>query len=1130
MVKICVLGPLRVEVEGQAASFGSRLTRAILAQLLIARGAYVPVDRLVQQLWQETPPPSAHASLQGYVAKLRRVLEPDRPPRAPARLLASAPYGYALRLSPDQHFVDARHFEGELAACLALAPGHDAEGAHRLKAAMNLWSGTAYAEFADEPWAADESTRLEELRHAGREALATAHLNSGALHEAVAEADTLTREQPLREEGWRLLALALWANGRQGDALAALRRARDGLRNELGVDPGPQLVELEEAVLQQRWDVLHRSTRVAVTDPPPQERASSQPTSPKPTQVAPVAAAELLGRDTELTELASAAARVRQGRGQVVLLSGEAGIGKSSLLDHLESHLPEQGWLVARGQCPETDGVPPGWAWFDVFGTLAAAAPPSGDLAAVPPVEATDAPDAWAATDGNPAQRFRLHRALLSWLRDIAAQRPLALLLDDLHRADEESLELFLLCAEQLRTAPLLLVAAYRPDEGDMTKALGRLARCSPIRLALNGLTAPQARQLVQQVCPVAVSDQAAVALAERTGGNPFYLRESALLLAEEGEREALARVPQGILDTLRRRFARYEPADLAVLRLMAVAGRQTTVDLLVAAADVDEERVLDALDTGVAAGLVVEPGPGQVRFSHALVRDALEADLTEVRRARLHSRLGHCLLKLGSRDVAAVAHHFLRSCDVLAADAPLAVEYARRASEQAVQRYAPHVGEALLNRALECLERHPAAFATTDAPALEVTLLGRLVHIRVRLGAMLGAQQALSRAVELARSHGRDDLMVAAYSSWTEPTPWYSRGYGITDAVAVADLTRLLDRADLEPRQRCLLLDRLACAHDLADVRAEEPARAAVALARSLGEPRLVALSITSLLKIVDFLQGPDAVLTLNRELAVLAEADDMPEYAWIAEYTAARVAAVRNDLPALNRHLDLADELARSHELAGTNALGLLRHPMLAMAEGRFQEAEQALLKAVDVLREQGMVNLEGLVALALGCMRQQQGRLADIAPAVLAVYQQIRPAGEALAVLALLAVGDAEGAREVHAERIPLRRDFSFSLQATLRAVAVVALDDRAEAAELYPTLLPFRDEVAGAASLSIALRPVAQSLGELAVLLGHWQEAREHFIRAERVANQWNSRHWADAARASLTGLPQLCGEP
>ncbi|WP_316766617.1 hypothetical protein [Streptomyces sasae] len=127
------------------------------------------------------------------------------------------------------------------------------------------------------------------------------------------------------------------------------------------------------------------------------------------------------------------------------------------------------------------------------------------------------------------------------------------------------------------------------------------------------------------------------------------------------------------------------------------------------------------------------------------------------------------------------------------------------------------------------------------------------------------------------------------------------------------------------------------------------------------------------------------------------------------------------------------------------------------------------------------------------------------------------------EALTALTLLAAGDAEGAREVYAERIPLRRDFSFSIRATLRAALVVALDDRAEAARLHPLLLPLRDELDGAASLCVALRPVAQSLGELAALPGRGNEAREHFERAERVAGLWNSRHRADTARASLAAL-------
>ncbi|MFE2066930.1 BTAD domain-containing putative transcriptional regulator [Streptomyces sp. NPDC059467] len=356
MVNICVLGPLKVEVEGQAANLGSRLARATLAQLLIARGAYLPVDRLVQQLWQDTPPPSAHASLQVHIAKLRRVLEPDRPPRAPARLLVSAPYGYALHLPAEHHTVDARHFEEEVAACLAVPPQHGSGVPDRLTAVLDLWAGPAYAEFADEPWAADETVRLAELRQAAREALVAARLRTAAPQEALADADALTREHPLREEGWRLLALAHWASGRQGDALAALRRARVTLRDELGVDPGPALAELETAVLQQRLEILHRSTRPAAGTPPHMITAPQSAPQPGP-RVSPPAAGDLLGRDTELTGLVSAAAAVRRGRGQVVLLSGEAGIGKSSLLDHLEQQLPGQGCLVARGHCPETDGA-----------------------------------------------------------------------------------------------------------------------------------------------------------------------------------------------------------------------------------------------------------------------------------------------------------------------------------------------------------------------------------------------------------------------------------------------------------------------------------------------------------------------------------------------------------------------------------------------------------------------------------------------------------------------------------------------------------------------------------------------------------------------------------------------------
>ncbi|MCG6500189.1 BTAD domain-containing putative transcriptional regulator, partial [Kitasatospora sp. A2-31] len=642
MIVLKVLGSFRVEVDGRTVDTGGRLARMVLVQLLLARGAVVPTERIIERLWPERVPSSAQTSLHAYIARLRRVLEPDRAPRTPARLLVSAPYGYALAVEQDA--VDAWAFEHRVAACsTAQLPAHTA--AEGLAEALATWGGQPYAEFSDEPWTAGERARLEEVHRTARERLAAARLGCGQAAQALADAGMLTREQPLHEEGWRLLALALWARDRQGDALAALRRARHVLGEELGVEPGPALLELEQALLHQRLDVLHRATGTPAAAP----ARTGTSTAPVPTRSpnatfgsgsgtgagtgsggrtpTVLTADRLLGRDEELAGLAAAADRARTGRAQVVLVSGEAGIGKSSLLEAAVRQLPPQGWLVGTGHCPETDGAPPGRAWFDMLPTLAQAAPPGPYADELAPLLAPGTTSDTGQPDGSPARRFRLHKALLGWLRETALRRPLAIVLDDLHRGDQESIELYLLCAEHLRDVPLLLVGSYRTGEGDLTGALARLAACSPLRLALTGLSDAQAVELLRRGA-ADMSDHAAVALAERAGGNPFYLRESSLLMAGEGEQQALARVPQGVQDVLRRRLALLAPTVTAGLRLAAVAGREAPVALLVHAADSDADQLLDALDAGVTAGLLTEPRPGTVRFTHALVRDALEGAL----------------------------------------------------------------------------------------------------------------------------------------------------------------------------------------------------------------------------------------------------------------------------------------------------------------------------------------------------------------------------------------------------------------------------------------------------------------------------------------------------------------------
>ncbi|MFE4996887.1 BTAD domain-containing putative transcriptional regulator [Streptomyces mirabilis] len=1125
MVKVKVLGSFRIEVDGRAVDVSGRLPRMLLAQLLIARGTVVPTDQIIERLWPTKVPPSAQATLHAYVARLRRSLEPERPPRAPARLLISAPYGYALVLEQDA--VDAWVFERRVMD--RTAGEQTTQAVVELAETLALWGGQPYAEFLDEPWTVGERARLEEMHRTARERLAAARLGSGLVDQALADADALTQEQPLHEEAWRLMALALWAKERQGEALGALRRARRALDEELGVEPGASLVELEQALLHQRLEVLHRATGTGAVPEAPTTLVADR----------------LLGREAELGVLAAAADRARQGHAQVVLVSGEAGIGKSSLLETGISQLSRQGWLVGFGQCPETDGAPPGWAWLDMLPGLARVAPPGPYTAALAPLLTPDDADGFGQSDGSPAQRFRLHRALVGWLRETALRRPLAIVLDDLHRGDQESVELFLLCAEQLRDVPVLLVGSYRAGEGDLTGALARLAVLAPARVALGGLSQAHAKELLRRGASE-MSDHVAAALAERTGGNPFYLRESSLLLAGEGEQQALAAVPQGVQDVLKRRLALLSPAVTAGLRLAAVAGRESSLTLLLRATDSDPEQLLDALDAGVTAGLLTEPRPGTVRFTHALVRDALAADLTHLGLARLHSRLGRALMSLGSDDVAATAHHLLQAAPVVTADAGPAVRHALLAGEQAVRRYAPQNAEAMLSAALDLLTGHPGAFADQDAARLRVRALGQLVDCRIRMGAIVPAREAQQEAVRMARAERRadgpsetheaveaepaaalrTDLLIAAYTTWTEPTPWRVRAYAVSDPEAVEELGMLLASRDLTDRQRCLLLDQLADALDDSDPRAVEVALEAEWLARAAGEPRLRGLTLTSLLRRIDCDLDPETYERLHLELAEVAAAEDSPEYSWMSHYSAARIAAGRNDPAEMERCLARADDIARTYELQGLFAVARLRHCMLAMAQGRFDEAERTLAEAVDELRARGAVDLSGLAALSMGCIQVQQGRLAEMLPMLLAVWEQYQPVNEALTALSLSAAGRLEEARAVLDQRVPIQRDFAYVVLTQLRGMAAVAFDDRTLAAEVYQDLLPLHTLAGGVSNLSMAFRPVAQTLGELAQYLDRPEQARHHYLEAERVATAWNSAHWADDARTALAGLPQV----
>src|SRR5215831_5020577 len=442
MVQFRLLEALEAQDGERRVELGRPKQRALLAVLLVHANDVVSLDRLIEELWGEEPPPQAAASLQTYVSNLRRALEPGRPARAPSRVLVSQPPGYRLVVGAGD--LDAARF-----AALAeeghrlLGAGWPAAAARVLREGLELWRGPALAEVADEAFAQAERNRLEELRVAALEDRLAADLDLGGHAAAVAELEELVGRYRFRERLHGLLMLALYRSGRQAEALQAFADARRALADELGIDPGRWLRQLETGILRQDPG-LDWKPPPAEPFPPPGETGAA---GPVPTvsvmQRPPAAADELVGRDDQLAALDGVLVGARGGRGRVVLVAGEPGIGKTRLAEEAARRAAAAGMQVAWGRCHEGDGAPALWPWAQVVRQLAAELVP-GQLAAMlgtsaarlgqlmPELAEPDPPPGPLPIADLEAARFQLNQSVAGLLRRLAEARPLLVVVDDL--------------------------------------------------------------------------------------------------------------------------------------------------------------------------------------------------------------------------------------------------------------------------------------------------------------------------------------------------------------------------------------------------------------------------------------------------------------------------------------------------------------------------------------------------------------------------------------------------------------------------------------------------------------------------------------------------------------------------
>jgi len=711
LVEFRALGPVEAVAAGRLVDLGAPKQRALLALLVSRVGQPVSVDVLLEALWAGHPPPSAMTSLQAYVANLRRALEPDRAPRTPATVLRTCPGGYLL----DSRVVDIdAHQFGEYAKAgwQAGDRGEPRQALHEFEAGLALWRGQAYAEVADATCVVPEVARLDELRLSVVEARCAALLAVGAHGVAVAELEAFIQANPLREYGYELLSLALYRAGRQADALGVLRTIQKRLAAELGIDPKPALQHLEREILNQApaldW---HRTPAVPTFAVPTRPTAPPRPCTTEP----PTAPAEdgevFVGREFALRQLSEALASAAAGRGRVVTVSGEPGIGKTSLLRRFAKLA---GVPVLWGTCPEHVSAPPLWLWEQVLraaGCSFPQCPVPGQVAELLVGDANQLVDRAGAA-------LRQFEAIVHYLTDASPTAPLVVLLDHLHRADPASLRLLAHLAESVPASRLLLAVSHRSgEEESLAETLAALARAGMTRIELNGLNAKDTRTLAGALLHKDVSSSTAEGLWARTEGNTFFLRELIKQMANEQrvEEPRTAPVPVPVRDVVLRRVARLPRTAAEVMTVAAIAGRHFDLEVVAEAASVEIDAALEVLDTAVAAGLAAEDQQrlGWFRFTHALTAEALYETTGRLRRARLHRRIGAAAARVwaGNTAMAAeIARHWLLAAEL---DPTAAVHAATHAATAARVAAAPEEAVTLWRQALTAAElgefdRHP--------------------------------------------------------------------------------------------------------------------------------------------------------------------------------------------------------------------------------------------------------------------------------------------------------------------------------------------------------------------------------------------------------------------------------------
>jgi len=1306
-----ILGTLEVEEYARAVDVRGARRRALLARLLLSPNQAVPDERLAHDVWLGLPPPGARSTLASHVSLLRQALGTDR--------IEHRAGGY--RLAVHDHELDAAAFESDVAGGRrAMRVGNTQYAADCLERGLGRWRGAALVDVDGAFWAHGEIARLEELRLGAEEALLETRLSLGQHQAIAAAAEAGVRAEPLREQRWATLMIALYRSGRQAEALRAFQRLRSLLDEQLGVEPSPNLAQLEEAIVLQSPELNVTAGPVEVARNPRSQpsrlevstvlvaNASSGPASPQGSddgsrpllglvadeiaahggcrmvvetddvravfdspsdglaaassmqmawaahrhpspdagglrigmsigEVAPVDAAwfgepvdeayelsarahpgevlvtakvrlmaggncrlpfteaedmfldhsrapvavlslgwestspgseriplvgvlesesTFVGRTDELGELKRLAGRAEGGQRQVVLVGGEPGIGKTSLVAEIARQVQSGGGTVLLGGCREVANAP-FQPFIEALGYYVDHAPIDelrhhveefgGELARLLPGLSRRVPESPSPTrSDDDTERFLAFRAAVGLLAAASRHQLVLLILEDLHWADHATQQLLQHLTSSPARMSVLILGTFRSSEmtpdhplSDTLAALWRAANVS--RVELGGLSRFEVEDLCRSIAGPAIDESAvegfATDLHRETAGNPFFvgellrhLVESGELIGDDGTGWSSSRphlrgeLPVSLREVIGQRVHRLGTKGERVLSLAAVIGEAFELAALTQVADMSPDALLDLLERAQRSSLLNESGTtGSFVFTHALIRRALYGGLRPARRRQLHARVA-VALEAEKAPSAVLAHHFLA-----AGDSELALRYAERAGYESLDVMAPAESARWLAEACSLHERlHP------DEPLRHCDLITQR-GISLRLAGDPSHRLVLLEAVAAAKAAGDGRRMaVAALAN----TRGYYSAAGASDderLEALRDALELLGFADGRLRS---LLHATICSESIfgTSLAARRSlARQAVQHARATGDPgtiievyNLVFEALRYPTELHDRLQETGSVLELAYQLG------DPAALFW----------AIGNRMRTLveaGRVEEAAEHFARMADVSSELGQPVMRWmtlfttAMWSLLRGESTTGERLAEEAYQLGLEIGQPDAFNYYATQISHVRWQQGRLAELVE-LIEVGAEANPGIPAYRGALARAYCQADRgseARQLLEEEIgrefsDLPQDLLWSYGMVTYAEAAIQLEHRDAAEILYALMAPFPDQVSYLGTTCEG--PIAHYLGGLALVLGRHDAADEHLRAATRFAEEARSPFFGTRASIETGSLAARCGDP